>query len=183
MSSEQVNRYDRQIRAWGFETQRRLQESSAVFVGLNHVSIECMKNLILAGIGEITVVTDETSDSNSNIDILSSLNPNTKFNVLQNCDIFSYDIVCIFDKPELTEEALNSDKVAILVFGISAFLVYQKSDTLIDQTIINADPLIQTICGGLLSHMIVDNLPPLNQPRGIKLEFSAENLNANIVPI
>ena len=53
MSLKNPDRYDRQIRAWGFETQKRLECCSFLFIGINEASIECTKNLILAGVMEI----------------------------------------------------------------------------------------------------------------------------------
>lgn len=42
--------YDRQIRLWGAEAQKRIGETRALVVGLGGVNVELTKNLVLAGI-------------------------------------------------------------------------------------------------------------------------------------
>ncbi|PVV00728.1 hypothetical protein BB560_004875 [Smittium megazygosporum] len=54
LSSEQLSRYDRQIRLWGFEGQKRV-----LFIGVNQFMLEALKNLVLGGIGHLTIVDDQ----------------------------------------------------------------------------------------------------------------------------
>lgn len=42
--------YDRQIRLWGFESQRKMSSSTVLFVNISGVSSEILKNLVLAGV-------------------------------------------------------------------------------------------------------------------------------------
>jgi hypothetical protein len=49
--------YDRQIRLWGVEGQKRLQAAHVCVVGLGALGVEVAKNLILAGV-QTTVVDD-----------------------------------------------------------------------------------------------------------------------------
>ncbi|KAJ2823235.1 E1 ubiquitin-activating protein aos1, partial [Coemansia erecta] len=56
ISKEEVALYDRQIRLWGMEAQTRLRSSSICFVGVKALTLEACKNLVLAGIGTLTLV-------------------------------------------------------------------------------------------------------------------------------
>lgn len=53
------NKYDRQIRIWGTDGQRRLNDSKILCLGLTAAGTETLKNLVLPGFGFITIVTDE----------------------------------------------------------------------------------------------------------------------------
>jgi ubiquitin-like 1-activating enzyme E1 A len=49
-SEEETNKvYDRQIRLWGADAQRRIQASRVLFLGLGPANVELVKNLVLAG--------------------------------------------------------------------------------------------------------------------------------------
>jgi len=50
MDVEQIKVYDRQIRLWGQESQRRLLEATVLFYGLSTTTIEAAKNIFLSGI-------------------------------------------------------------------------------------------------------------------------------------
>ncbi|KAE8951297.1 hypothetical protein PR001_g33786, partial [Phytophthora rubi] len=43
--------YDRQMRMWGVEAQKRLQSSRVLVSGLSALGSELVKNLVLAGVG------------------------------------------------------------------------------------------------------------------------------------
>ncbi|KAJ9061802.1 E1 ubiquitin-activating protein aos1 [Entomophthora muscae] len=60
ISKDETAIYDRQIRVWGFEAQARMKNSSILVLGTSGLSIELMKNMVLAGVGQIIVV-DERS--------------------------------------------------------------------------------------------------------------------------
>eukprot|EP01041_Mallomonas_annulata_P007354 gene7354-15011_t len=47
---EQAELYDRQIRLWGVEAQRRLQGSKVLVCGIRGLNLEVAKNLVLAGL-------------------------------------------------------------------------------------------------------------------------------------
>lgn len=179
MSSAQVNRYDRQIRAWGFETQRKLQETNALFIGLNHVSIECMKNLVLAGIGAVSIVTEETIE-NPEIQVLVSLNPNTKVSVTTEPKFDEFNLICVFNNNEYAEKVRTLGVEHVLVFGVSAYLLHMCPDVPINNEEIKTNPLCETICGALISQMIVDNIPPLEKPTALQLNFSPESLSSSV---
>ncbi|GFP85767.1 sumo-activating enzyme subunit 1b-2 [Phtheirospermum japonicum] len=50
--------YDRQIRVWGADAQRRLSKSHILVSGLNGTMIEFCKNIVLAGVGSVTLNDD-----------------------------------------------------------------------------------------------------------------------------
>jgi molybdopterin/thiamine biosynthesis adenylyltransferase len=51
--------YDRQIRLWGVTAQHRMRGASVLLVTLRGLAVEVAKNLVLAGIGNLTVTDDE----------------------------------------------------------------------------------------------------------------------------
>jgi len=53
------DKYDRQIRLWGSEGQHKLNTSRIVCLGLSPAGVETLKNLVLPGIGHITIVSDQ----------------------------------------------------------------------------------------------------------------------------
>eukprot|EP00668_Euglena_longa_P011556 GGOE01013963.1.p1 GENE.GGOE01013963.1~~GGOE01013963.1.p1 ORF type:complete len:311 (+),score=91.18 GGOE01013963.1:23-934(+) len=55
-SVEEQTRYDRQIRLWGHEAQRRMRASRVLVVHLSGLAVEVVKNLVLAGIGAVHVL-------------------------------------------------------------------------------------------------------------------------------
>uniref|UniRef100_A0A6T7UQZ2 THIF-type NAD/FAD binding fold domain-containing protein n=1 Tax=Pyramimonas obovata TaxID=1411642 RepID=A0A6T7UQZ2_9CHLO len=58
LTEEQAAVYDRQIRVWGVETQQRLGNARVLFVGCTGVVAETCKNVVLAGIGSVTLLDD-----------------------------------------------------------------------------------------------------------------------------
>jgi len=58
LTSKEAEVYDRQIRLWGVEGQKRLQAAHVCVIGLGALGVEVSKNLILAGV-QTTVIDDE----------------------------------------------------------------------------------------------------------------------------
>nr|XP_054509735.1 LOW QUALITY PROTEIN: SUMO-activating enzyme subunit 1 [Agelaius phoeniceus] len=56
ISEEEAAQYDRQIRLWGLEAQKRLRASRVLLVGLRGLGAEVAKNLILAGVRGVTLL-------------------------------------------------------------------------------------------------------------------------------
>ncbi|KAJ2250055.1 E1 ubiquitin-activating protein aos1 [Coemansia sp. RSA 475] len=56
ISKDEVALYDRQIRLWGMEAQTRLRSSSVCIMGITALSLETSKNLVLSGIGTLTLI-------------------------------------------------------------------------------------------------------------------------------
>ncbi|GAB1291602.1 SUMO-activating enzyme subunit 1 [Apodemus speciosus] len=56
ISEEEAAQYDRQIRLWGLEAQKRLRASRVLIVGMKGLGAEIAKNLILAGVKGLTML-------------------------------------------------------------------------------------------------------------------------------
>ncbi|XP_069500638.1 SUMO-activating enzyme subunit 1 [Ambystoma mexicanum] len=59
ISEEEAAQYDRQIRLWGLEAQKRLRASRVLLVGMKGLGAEVAKNLILAGVKALTMLDDQ----------------------------------------------------------------------------------------------------------------------------
>jgi ubiquitin-like 1-activating enzyme E1 A len=75
ISSEEVELYDRQIRIWGIEAQKRLRSSSILITGATGLSAEAAKNLALAGIGRIVLAIPENSKKRAQACFFPSSDP------------------------------------------------------------------------------------------------------------
>ncbi len=53
------NKYDRQIRIWGAQGQKKLTNAKIAILGCSGASIEAAKNLILPGIGTVDIFDDK----------------------------------------------------------------------------------------------------------------------------
>ncbi|KAH6926366.1 hypothetical protein HPB50_017546 [Hyalomma asiaticum] len=74
LSQEEANIYDRQIRLWGLESQKRLRAVRVLVAGLNGLGAEVAKNLVLAGIKSITLL-DNHNRAHSSKAYTKNLNP------------------------------------------------------------------------------------------------------------
>ncbi|KAE8585568.1 hypothetical protein XENTR_v10021357 [Xenopus tropicalis] len=63
ISEEEAAQYDRQIRLWGLEAQKRLRTSRVLLVGMRGLGAEVAKNLILAGVKALTLLDHEQVSS------------------------------------------------------------------------------------------------------------------------
>ena len=52
-------RYDRQLRLWGEHGQTGLESANVLIIGVNATTAELAKNLVLPGIGAITLLDDK----------------------------------------------------------------------------------------------------------------------------
>ncbi|CAI9106768.1 OLC1v1005987C1 [Oldenlandia corymbosa var. corymbosa] len=73
LTEQETALYDRQIRVWGVDAQRRLSKSHVLVSGLNGTAVEFCKNIILAGVGSLTLnddrlVSDELLSANFLVD-------------------------------------------------------------------------------------------------------------------
>ncbi|XP_070685432.1 SUMO-activating enzyme subunit 1 [Pempheris klunzingeri] len=59
ISEEEAAQYDRQIRLWGLDAQKRLRGSRVLLVGVGGLGAEVAKNLILAGVKGLTLLDHE----------------------------------------------------------------------------------------------------------------------------
>lgn len=192
----ELDRYDRQIRAWGFETQQKLHECNFLFFGVNSASLECMKNLILAGASEVHITdTDENLETYSHhLYFLVALNPYcpTKIIPFSNiCDIDQqkikteeidkYNFICIFKNEEFfIKQIASSDKVLLFNHGATGDILYQQPEYDFPLDTIVLTPSQQTVIGALLSQMIVDHLPPIQTPIHYQLTFDPIQLSSSV---
>jgi len=59
ITEEEAQLYDRQIRLWGLDAQKRLRASRLLVAGIKGVGCEVVKNLVLAGIKSLTMIDHE----------------------------------------------------------------------------------------------------------------------------
>lgn len=59
LSADDIALYDRQLRLWGMEAQQKIQSANIVLITMKALANEIAKNLVLAGIGSLTVVDDQ----------------------------------------------------------------------------------------------------------------------------
>nr|CAB3265847.1 SUMO-activating enzyme subunit 1-like [Phallusia mammillata] len=58
ISAEEFAQYDRQIRLWGLDAQKRLRKANVLVAGIGGLGSEVVKNIVLAGIDSITLLDD-----------------------------------------------------------------------------------------------------------------------------
>ncbi|KAI0105493.1 hypothetical protein GGR51DRAFT_190716 [Nemania sp. FL0031] len=58
MSADEIALYDRQIRLWGMQAQQKIQAANILLISMKALANEIAKNLVLAGIGSLTIVDD-----------------------------------------------------------------------------------------------------------------------------
>ncbi|OWB80967.1 hypothetical protein B5S32_g5300 [[Candida] boidinii] len=56
LSKDEIALYDRQIRLWGVEAQRRMRNARVLIINLTSVAVEITKNLMLGGIGSLSII-------------------------------------------------------------------------------------------------------------------------------
>ncbi|KNA22993.1 hypothetical protein SOVF_028830 [Spinacia oleracea] len=58
LTEQETALYDRQIRVWGADAQRRLSKAHVLIGGMKGTIAEVCKNIVLAGVGSVTLVDD-----------------------------------------------------------------------------------------------------------------------------
>ena len=56
LSADEATQYDRQIRLWGLEAQKRIRSAKVLAVGATGISVEVCKNIVLAGIESLVLL-------------------------------------------------------------------------------------------------------------------------------
>ncbi|XP_076810639.1 SUMO-activating enzyme subunit 1-like [Clavelina lepadiformis] len=56
ISKEELDQYDRQIRLWGIDAQKRLRKANVLIIGLGGLGSEVVKNIVLTGVNSITLL-------------------------------------------------------------------------------------------------------------------------------
>jgi ubiquitin-like 1-activating enzyme E1 A len=59
ITEDEAALYDRQIRLWGVDAQQRMRNASILVLGLRGIATETIKNIVLAGVGKITLIDGE----------------------------------------------------------------------------------------------------------------------------
>lgn len=59
ISADEIALYDRQIRLWGVKAQGKIQSANVLLITMKALANEIAKNLVLAGIGSLTIVDDQ----------------------------------------------------------------------------------------------------------------------------
>lgn len=59
ISAAEIALYDRQIRLWGVRAQEKLRSANILLIGMRALANEIAKNLVLAGIGSLTILDDQ----------------------------------------------------------------------------------------------------------------------------
>jgi hypothetical protein len=196
MAVRDLDRYDRQIRAWGFETQRRLQSSRFFFLGINSTSLECMKNLVLAGALSVHCVLDpvltEDPELHRQFEYLHGLNPRCQWVDLAPAEfsppispdqLIDYDVICLFGlTTDLVAPLLANlpQKTYLIGNRLSGDLIAGVSEHYFVSDPAPFSPLEGALVGSLLSQMIVDYLPPLESPVAVRLQFDPATLSSRV---
>ncbi|KAH8556118.1 SUMO-activating enzyme subunit 1-like protein [Umbelopsis sp. PMI_123] len=60
ITEDEAALYDRQIRLWGVEAQQRIRNANILVAGIKGLGNEICKNLVLAGVGSLTILDHET---------------------------------------------------------------------------------------------------------------------------
>lgn len=60
LTEDEAELYDRQIRLWGLESQKRIRAARILISGLNGLGAEVAKNIILSGVKSVTLLDDKT---------------------------------------------------------------------------------------------------------------------------
>ena len=59
ITEEEAQLYDRQIRLWGLDAQKRLRAARILVAGMRGLGCEVVKNLVLAGVNSLTMLDHE----------------------------------------------------------------------------------------------------------------------------
>lgn len=60
ISADEIALYDRQIRLWGVQAQEKIRSANILLIGMKGLGAEIAKNLVLAGVGTLTILDGET---------------------------------------------------------------------------------------------------------------------------
>ncbi|KAH8196362.1 hypothetical protein TruAng_009474 [Truncatella angustata] len=59
ITADEIALYDRQIRLWGMQAQQKIRSANILIITMKALASEIAKNLVLAGVGSLTIVDDE----------------------------------------------------------------------------------------------------------------------------
>ncbi|KAJ5263811.1 DNA damage tolerance protein rad31 [Penicillium angulare] len=64
ISADEIALYDRQIRLWGMQAQEKIRSANILLITVKALANEVAKNLVLAGIGSLTIIDHESVTEN-----------------------------------------------------------------------------------------------------------------------
>ncbi|CAN6168989.1 unnamed protein product [Urochloa humidicola] len=71
LTAQETALYDRQIRVWGVDAQKRLSKAHVLVCGMNGITTEFCKNIVLAGVGSLSLMDDHmVTEDNLNANFL-----------------------------------------------------------------------------------------------------------------
>jgi ubiquitin-like 1-activating enzyme E1 A len=127
ITAEEAKQYDRQIRLWGINSQRKLRNANILLINISGLSCEILKNIVLSGINKITLVDNATVkqhhlNSNFLINGAQSLGTNIAESCVERLQILN---------PRVQIETKNAHSAALGSSYISQFdVVYLNNATL-----------------------------------------------------
>lgn len=158
ITEEEVEQYDRQIRVWGLDAQKRLRQTRVLVAGLGGLGAEIVKNVVLAGIKSITLLDEKTvSEEDFNYQLLvnpsligknravasetrtKELNPNVCVEAV--CESLAdkgeeffkqFDVVCLTETPKNLRLKINkicrTNKIKFFCGDIFGYFGYCFAD-------------------------------------------------------
>ncbi|GAA99493.1 hypothetical protein E5Q_06193 [Mixia osmundae IAM 14324] len=134
ISEAEAALYDRQIRLWGVEAQNRMRKAAVLLVCLRGIATEITKNIVLAGIGSLSILDDQAvteedlatgfflreSDIGANRaqaaqERIQLLNPRVQISILHDMSLLSdehfysrFDLICLTDSSVELIERVNA---------------------------------------------------------------------------
>lgn len=121
---EESELYDRQIRLWGLDAQKRIQNSRVLIFGLGGLGAEICKNLLLAGISgtvadsKLTTADDLSSNFFLDMDDIGTNRATASLPRLQELNAHVNVSACAEDINNLSEEFIKTHSMVILT-GVS----------------------------------------------------------------
>ena len=178
--ADHIDRYDRQIRAWGLQTQQKLRATKFLLVGMTDTALEVAKNLILAGANTVTFAKADTA--NPYLQFVQGLNPQCSV-VVADTEVPA-DVVCVFDQPEEEVRAIRervSGAPGVVVRNSQADLVFGASEVGDGPAAAACiDALHQSVFGALIAELIIRWLPPLETALALRMSYDAGAMQAAV---
>ncbi|ESO13134.1 hypothetical protein HELRODRAFT_184875 [Helobdella robusta] len=158
ISEDEAKIYDRQIRLWGLEAQKRLRSARVLVIGLGGLGAEIAKNIILAGVDLVTFLDDKKVEDKdfksqffirrehlgnnraaSSVPNAQNLNPMVRVSANEesisekSADFFkNYDVICLTDSDWSVAQKLDlicsRHGIKLFIGGVFGFYGYMLSD-------------------------------------------------------
>jgi ubiquitin-like 1-activating enzyme E1 A len=134
--------YDRQIRLWGFDTQRKMKDSKVCVVSkkVGGLMNEVAKNIVLAGVGSITLISHHVLIK--------------KEDALHAFSIFS----ALHEKEIPIDEYINMPLVSLLSSELQKLNESVKIETMMDNEVLNKESFFSSFNVVLLLDLNIDDM-------------------------